>query len=78
MADYGHSGVTHVTALVDMVRLLEAGGTANAPDVANRYGVSLRTAERWLNEVDRWVPTDQWRDPRDGMHGRIHRRKLRV
>lgn len=50
-----------VTALVDLVRFLEAGGCTDAPTLAEHYGVSRRTAQRWIERVERWVPVERSR-----------------
>jgi len=39
-------------ALVRLVRLFEAGGSATTREVAEWFGVSRRTAQRWLLIVD--------------------------
>lgn len=53
--------IDHVNALVDLIRFFESGGSTDAPAVSDRYGCSLRTAERWLLEVQRWVPLQRRR-----------------
>jgi hypothetical protein len=53
--------VPKVTGLVDLIRFFDAGGCTDAPTVAERYRIDLRTAERWLNDVERWVPLDRKR-----------------
>lgn len=50
-----------VTALVDLIRFLEAGGCTDAPTLAERYGVTPRTAQRWIERVERWVPLERKR-----------------
>jgi hypothetical protein len=50
-----------VTGLVDLIRFFEAGGCTDAPTLVERYGLDLRTAERWLEDVQRWVPLDRKR-----------------
>lgn len=53
--------VVKVSGLVDLVRFFEAGGCTDAPTLAERYRIDLRTAERWLEDVQRWVPLERKR-----------------
>jgi hypothetical protein len=53
--------VVKVTGIVDLIRFFEAGGCTDAETVAERYRIDLRTAQRWLANVERWVPLDRER-----------------
>lgn len=53
--------VVKVTGIVDLIRFFEAGGCTDAETIAERYRIDLRTAQRWLSNVERWVPLDRKR-----------------
>ena len=42
-------------ALVRIVREVEAGGVVTPAAIAERYAVSLRTAQRWLADISREI-----------------------
>ena len=48
-----------ITAVVDLIEFFRAGHSTSASIVAERYGVSQRTAQRWLQLVPRWVPLER-------------------
>lgn len=54
--------ITHVQALVDLIQFFKAGGCTDAVAVAERYGCSLRSAERYFTEIERWVPLERKRN----------------
>lgn len=47
-----------VTGLVDLIRFFEAGGSTTSEIVAEKYGITQRSAQRWLFAVERWVPLE--------------------
>lgn len=54
--------------MLAMVELLRAGAVLTSREVAERFGVSQRTAQRYLLTVERWVPLDV-RETRTWEHG---------
>lgn len=56
--------------IVEVVLALQAGEALTSRVVAERYEVSLRTAQRWLVEITNYVPMER-REPRrpGGRHG---------
>jgi len=47
-----------VDIMVSLVRFFEAGGMTTAARLAADKGVSHRTANRWIEDVQRWVPLE--------------------
>lgn len=45
-----------LVAAVLLTRHFDAGGQMTAPEVAGRWDVSLRTAQRWLARLEQVVP----------------------
>jgi len=60
-----------VDALIDLIEFFRDGHSTTSREVATRYGVSLRTAERWCQRVKRWVPLQERKGFRQEIHYRI-------
>jgi len=41
---------------IKLLRRFQAGALLTAKQVANQYGVNIRTAQRWLSDMARTVP----------------------
>lgn len=47
-----------VTGMIDLIRFFEAGGSTNTDIIAQKYGIGRRSAQRWLFDIERWVPLE--------------------
>lgn len=47
---------TKVDLVIDMIEYFRAGGTATTAELATRWGISQRTAQRYIYSVERHVP----------------------
>ncbi len=47
---------TAIEAHIDLIQFFRDGHCTTAQIVAERYGIGLRTAQRYMNRVDRYVP----------------------
>lgn len=57
-------------AFVDLVRRLEAGEILTAARIAERYGVTRRTAQRWMAEAEEFLPVKRIAGKTLGRKGR--------
>ena len=42
--------------MIELLRRFAAGALLTAKQVANQYGVNIRTAQRWLSDMAQTVP----------------------
>lgn len=49
----------HVEAMIDLLRFFECGHKTTTAVIAERYGVSQRSAERWLEMVQKFCPLER-------------------
>ena len=61
--------------MISLVRRIEAGEEFTAADVANDYGVTIRTGQRYIEEVDRYTKVERQRIPGAGNKGPMRVRK---
>ena len=61
--------------MISLVRRLEAGEEFTAADIANDYGVTIRTGQRYLEEVDRYTKVERALVPGAGRRGPVRVRK---
>ena len=49
-----------VAAMIDLIQFFRDGHCTTPGVIAEKYGVSYRTANRWLELIDhRWVPLER-------------------
>lgn len=53
-----------IGAVISVIRALEAGAAMNTREIAERMGCGVRTAQRWMPEIERFVPLIQGPDGR--------------
>ena len=51
-----------VDVMVSLIRFFEAGGMTTAAQLAADKGVTHRTANRWIEDVQRWVALEHARN----------------
>ncbi len=44
---------------IDLIQFFRDGHCTTTSEIAQRYGIGMRTAQRYLNRVDRYVPLDK-------------------
>ena len=47
---------TAIEVHIDLIQFFRDGHCTTAQEIALRYGIGLRTAQRYLGRVDRYVP----------------------
>lgn len=63
--------ITKAIALCQLARYFEAGGVATTKEIAERYEMSQRAVQRWMNDLSAYiVPLVQEQAP----SGRVWRR----
>ena len=61
--------------MISLVRRIEAGESFTAADIANDYGVTIRTGQRYLEEVDRYTKVERTIVPGAGRRGPVRVKK---
>lgn len=56
----GTHGYTYqkIDAIVSLIRFFDAGGQITTRQLAENHEVTIQTAQRWLQAVERWVPLE--------------------
>jgi hypothetical protein len=45
--------------MVDLIRFFDAGGCTSAEVLMEKYGIGERSVQRWMFDIQRWVPLEQ-------------------